>query len=187
MWTGTPTGRLRVPELCVRAACIPVMRHFSPLSFGQSFFAQFTARIGYISGSSVCAHMSVSQGGLCRGLCMEHLLTSLLLLRCPRPFLHACGWGGGLTLRMKICNLGRAQPPRPVAVTVEFQSTGVSLRSVFRGSGGGQSASRITSIHCLSQWGNWGRGSQWIRPELQPQCWLTWPVTGLSDLCSVRS
>lgn len=67
---------------CARGAgCIPVMRHFPQLSFGQSFwFAQFTARIGYISGSSVCAHMSVSQGGLyCRGLCVEHLLMSLSL------------------------------------------------------------------------------------------------------------
>ena len=42
-------------------------------------------------------------------------------------------------------------------------------RGVSCGSGrGGQSASRITRIHCLGQWGNWGRGSQWIRPELQP-------------------
>lgn len=89
-----------------------------------------------------------------------------------------CGWGGRLTWRMR--NLGQAQPPVLLLSPWSFSPQRVNLQSLDPGWGRrGLSASCITSIHCLGQWGSWDRRSQWIRPELQP------PV--LADLSESQS
>ena len=79
LWIDTQADSERVAESYPCGILNYFMGYFFLLSFGQSFsFAWFRVHIYNISGSSMCAHASLSQDGFHRrGLWVEHHLASL--------------------------------------------------------------------------------------------------------------
>ena len=114
MWTDTRGGLLRVSlSRALMVVWVIITGHFLWFSSDRSFwFARFRVHIWRVSGSSR-VHTRISQP---RWIPPQRLMGSWRQLTSlpfdPQGvFLRMCGQGRLLTWRMRLCGLGRTQPP----------------------------------------------------------------------------
>ena len=130
--------RERVPEFCLCGSLNYFCGVFLLDFLWPFWFMWFTVCIWYISQDPpMCVHIPLSQDGFCcKGLWVEHPLTSLLDLQ--GAFLCMCGrevfWLG----KWEIWDLGRTQPPPCIVLLFSswsFCPQGKDLQSLYPGEG----------------------------------------------------